>query len=57
MKTSNPYLLAELDTLEEVTRKCSHQLEVVKYIEKLELEVEKLKQEADNNMHWKALEF
>lgn len=36
MKTSNPYLLAEIDTLEEITRKDSSELEVVKRIEKLE---------------------
>ncbi len=35
MKTSNPLLLAEIDTLEEVTRKDANDLEVVKEIEKL----------------------
>ena len=38
MRTSNINLLAEIDTLEEITRKDASKLEVVKYIEQLESE-------------------
>ncbi len=41
MRTSNAELLAELDTLEEIKRVDSNELEVVKYIEKLEAKVVK----------------
>lgn len=40
MKTSNAFLLAEIDTLEEITRKESSELEVIKHIDKLESQVE-----------------
>jgi hypothetical protein len=40
MKTSNPFLLNEIDVLEEISRKDSSELEVVKRIDELEKQVE-----------------
>ena len=42
MRTSNAELLAEIDTLEEITRKEAKDLEVVKTIEQLKSALKKL---------------
>lgn len=49
MRTSNAELLAEIDALEEVTRKDAKDLEVVKTVDRLEHHVDFLERQMDKH--------